>query len=158
MPTSDDTILRCLKRRVKARGSEGQTLVGVGDCAWRKGSTYGITIVHLERREVVDRFLETAGMTAAHSSWPSGLPARARARKPAPSAPAKRSSRMRRRRSARSGSAITGHACAGEIVSVMSLSPAYLVSVRALLHGLHSGPGYVLLQGTRPAASVSLAS
>lgn len=32
MPMSDDTILRCLKRRVKARGSEGKTrVVGVDD-------------------------------------------------------------------------------------------------------------------------------
>jgi len=66
MPTSDDTILRCLKRRVKARGSDGKTrVVGVDDWAWRKGSTYGTIIVDLERREVLDLFPERdAGMTA----------------------------------------------------------------------------------------------
>ena len=66
MPTSDDTILRCLKRRVKARGTEGNTrVVGVDDWAWRKGSTYGTIIVDLERREVLDLFPErAAGMTA----------------------------------------------------------------------------------------------
>lgn len=66
MPMSDDTILRCLKRRVKARGSERKTrVVGVDDWAWRKGSTYGTIIVDLEQREVVDLFPErAAGMTA----------------------------------------------------------------------------------------------
>jgi len=66
MPTSDDTILRCLKRRVKARSSEDNTrVVGVDDWAWRKGSTYGTIIVDLERREVLDLFPErAAGMTA----------------------------------------------------------------------------------------------
>ena len=66
MPRNDDTILRCLKRRVKARGSDGKTrVVGVDDWAWRKGSTYGTIIVDLERREVLDLFPErAAGMTA----------------------------------------------------------------------------------------------
>jgi hypothetical protein len=65
MPMSDGTILRCLKRRVKARGSERKTrVVGVDDWAWRKGSTYGTIIVDLEEREVVDLFPErAAGMT-----------------------------------------------------------------------------------------------
>jgi hypothetical protein len=66
MPMSDDTILRCLKRRVAARGSEGKArAVGVDDWAWRKGSTYGTIIVDLERREVLDLFPErAAAMTA----------------------------------------------------------------------------------------------
>ncbi|MEK8091019.1 ISL3 family transposase [Methylocystis sp. IM3] len=66
MPTSDDTILRCLKRRVKARRSkETARVVGVDNWAWRKGSTYGTIIVDLERREVLDLFPErAAGMTA----------------------------------------------------------------------------------------------
>lgn len=66
MPTSDDTILRCVKRRVKERSSEGKTrVVGVDDWAWRKGSTYGTIIVDLERRQVLDLFPErAAGMTA----------------------------------------------------------------------------------------------
>ena len=66
MPTSNDTILRCLKRRVKARGSDGKTrVVGVDDWAWRKGSTYRTIIVDLERREVLDLLPErAAGMTA----------------------------------------------------------------------------------------------
>ncbi len=66
MPTSDDTILRCLKRGVKARRSEETTrVVGVDDWAWRKGSTYGTIVVDLERREVLDLFPErAAGVTA----------------------------------------------------------------------------------------------
>ena len=55
MPTSDDTIVRCLKRRTKARRAEANLrVVGVDDWAWRKGSTYGTIIVDLEQREVVD--------------------------------------------------------------------------------------------------------
>jgi transposase len=63
---SDDTFLRCLKRRVKTHGSERKTrVVRVDDWAWRKGSTYGTIIVDLEQREVVDLFPErAAGMTA----------------------------------------------------------------------------------------------
>ncbi|KAF0127520.1 MAG: transposase family protein [Methylocystaceae bacterium] len=65
MPMSDDTILRYLKRRVKACGSERKTrVVGVDDWAWRKGSTYGTIIVDLEQRAVVDLIPErAAGMT-----------------------------------------------------------------------------------------------
>lgn len=70
MPTSDDTILRCLKRRMRARSSEETTrVVDVDDWAWRKGSTYGTIIVDLERREVLDLFPERAAdMTADCSS------------------------------------------------------------------------------------------
>jgi hypothetical protein len=66
MPTSDDTILRCLKRRAKTRSAEANIrVVGVDDWAWRKGFTYGTIIVDLERREVVDVLPDrSAGATA----------------------------------------------------------------------------------------------
>ena len=66
MPTSDDTILRGLKRRAKARrAATNIRVVGVDDWAWRKGSTYGTIIVDLERREVVDLLPDrSASMTA----------------------------------------------------------------------------------------------
>ncbi len=55
MPISDDTILRCLKRRAKAsRADANVRVLGVDDWAWRKGSTYGTIIVDLERRQVID--------------------------------------------------------------------------------------------------------
>ena len=55
MPTSDDTIVRSIKRRVKERCAETSVrIVGLDDWAWRKGSTYGTIIVDLERREVID--------------------------------------------------------------------------------------------------------
>jgi hypothetical protein len=42
MPTSDDTILRHLKRRAKERRAQANIrVVGIDDWAWRKGSTYG---------------------------------------------------------------------------------------------------------------------
>ena len=64
--TSDDTILRCLKRRAKLGRAETKVRVmGVDDWAWRKGSTYGTIIVDLERREVVDLLPDrSAGTTA----------------------------------------------------------------------------------------------
>ena len=66
MPTSDDTILRHLKRRAKAnRAATNIRVVGVDDWAWRKGSTYGTIIVDLERREVIDLLPDrSAGATA----------------------------------------------------------------------------------------------
>jgi len=66
MPTSDDTILRCLKRQAKARHVETSVRVlGVDDWAWRKGSTYGTIIVDLERRQVIDLLPDrSAGATA----------------------------------------------------------------------------------------------
>jgi len=66
MPTSDDTILRGLKRRAKARrAATNIRVVGIDDWAWRKGSAYGTIIVDLERREVVDLLPDrSASMTA----------------------------------------------------------------------------------------------
>jgi transposase len=66
MPTSDDTILRSLKRRTKERRAETSVrVVGLDDWAWRKGSTYGTIIVDLERREVIDLLPDrSAGATA----------------------------------------------------------------------------------------------
>ena len=66
MPTSDDTILRHLKRRAKAnRTGTSIRVVGFDDWAWRKGSTYGTIMVDLERREVIDLLPDrSAGTTA----------------------------------------------------------------------------------------------
>jgi transposase len=66
MPTSDDTILRYLKRRAKERRAQANVrVVGIDDWAWRKGSTYGTIIVDLERREVIDLLpVRSAGATA----------------------------------------------------------------------------------------------
>ena len=66
MPTSDDTILRHLKRRAKAnRTGTSIRVVGFDDWAWRKGSTYGTIMVDLERREVIDLLPDrSAGATA----------------------------------------------------------------------------------------------
>jgi transposase len=55
MPTSDDTILRHLKRQaMKRRVETSMRAVGLDDWAYRKGSTYGTIVVDLERREVID--------------------------------------------------------------------------------------------------------
>jgi len=55
MPTSDDTILRHLKRRAREpRPETSVRVVGIDDWAWRKVSTYGTIVVDLERREVID--------------------------------------------------------------------------------------------------------
>ena len=66
MPISDDTILRCLKRRARARRADASVRVlGVDDWAWRKGSTYGTIVVDLERRQVIDLLPDrSAGATA----------------------------------------------------------------------------------------------
>jgi transposase len=55
MPTSDNTILRRLKRHVGASGAAPPVRVAaIDDWSWRKGFTYGTIIVDLERRNVVD--------------------------------------------------------------------------------------------------------
>jgi transposase len=68
MPTSDDTILRHLKRRAKAERAEKSVgVVGIDDWAWRKGHNYGTIVVDLERREVVDVLPDRS--TASISAW-----------------------------------------------------------------------------------------
>jgi transposase len=68
MPASDDTILRHLNQRAKARRTEtGVRVVGVDDGAWNKGSTFGTIVVGLERREVVDVLPDRS--TASMSDW-----------------------------------------------------------------------------------------
>jgi transposase len=55
MPTSDDTILRHLKRQaIKSRTALLHRVVGIDDWGWIKGRRYGTLILDLERREVVD--------------------------------------------------------------------------------------------------------
>jgi transposase len=55
MPTSDDTILRHLKRQAaKSRTEPLLRVAGVDDWGWIKGRHYGTLILDLERREVVD--------------------------------------------------------------------------------------------------------
>ena len=52
---SDDTILRLLKLQASERGATTTVRVaGIDDWSWRKGRTYGIIVVDLERRQVVD--------------------------------------------------------------------------------------------------------
>ena len=68
MPTSDDTILRHLKRRTDGQRAETSVrVVGVDDWAWRKGHNYGTIVVDLERREVVDVLPDRS--TANISAW-----------------------------------------------------------------------------------------
>jgi hypothetical protein len=68
MPTSDDAILRHLKRRAKSRRTEtGVRVVSIDDWAWRQGSTYGTIVVDLERREVVDVLPDRS--TAGTVNW-----------------------------------------------------------------------------------------
>jgi len=67
MPTSDDTILRHLKRRAKARRAETSVrLADIDDWAWRKGSTYGAIVADLERREVIDVLPDRSTAGTAH--------------------------------------------------------------------------------------------
>ncbi len=53
IPTSDDTILRQLKR--DAEGSiPAPRVIGIDDWSWRRSSRYGTIIIDFERRSVVD--------------------------------------------------------------------------------------------------------
>ena len=55
MPTSDDTILRQLKRNAPP-STQGRNIrvVGIDDWSWRRSTRYGTIMVDLERRAVVD--------------------------------------------------------------------------------------------------------
>jgi transposase len=66
MPTSDDTILRHLKRQAASSTTRPPLRVaGIDDWGWIKGCRYGTLIVDLERREVVDVLPDrSAGSTA----------------------------------------------------------------------------------------------
>jgi transposase len=67
MPASDDTILRHLKRKARARRPETSIrVIGIDDWAWRKGCTYGTIVVDLERREVIDILPERSAEGTAH--------------------------------------------------------------------------------------------
>src|SRR5271157_4543025 len=68
LPQSKDTLLRSLKRSVRARvGAAPVRVVGIDDWSWRKGRTYGTIVVDLERREVVDVLQDRT--TAGTAEW-----------------------------------------------------------------------------------------
>jgi transposase len=52
-PTSPDTLLRRVKR-YEGGSPTAPRFVGVDDWAWRKGQSYGIILIDLERGRVVD--------------------------------------------------------------------------------------------------------
>ena len=55
LPTSDDTILRHLKRHAAAQQAPTAVRVaGIDDWSWRKGCRYGTIVVDLEQPEVAD--------------------------------------------------------------------------------------------------------
>jgi transposase len=55
MPVSDNSILRQLKRHVRARREVAPLrAIAIDDWSWRKGFSYGTIIVDLERRTVAD--------------------------------------------------------------------------------------------------------
>lgn len=74
MPTSDDTILRHLKRRLTASTGPQLALrvVGIDDWSWLKGCRFGTLIVDLERRQVVDVLPERSAENTAQ--WLSQHP------------------------------------------------------------------------------------
>ena len=67
MPTSDDTILRHLKRDATARAVPEPRVIGIDEWAWQKGRTFGTIIVDLEAREVVDVLPDRS--SAATAAW-----------------------------------------------------------------------------------------
>lgn len=72
MPVSDDTVLRCLRRRAAQNNGTPVRVVGIDDWAWRKGQTYGTIMVDLERRAVVDVLPHRS--FASTAEWLRGRP------------------------------------------------------------------------------------
>jgi transposase len=55
IPSSDDTVLRRVKTRMRAQGGAPHVRVlGVDDWAWRKRQHYGTILMDLEQRQVID--------------------------------------------------------------------------------------------------------
>ena len=69
MPVSDTTILAGLRQHARAQSESSAVaavhVADVDDWAWRKGSNYGMIIVDLERREVVDVLADRSAATTA---------------------------------------------------------------------------------------------
>jgi transposase len=68
--TSGDTLLRLIRRRmtqsaIEPPKTELPRVIGVDDCAWRKGCIYGTIIVDLERRKVIDLLPDREAETLA---------------------------------------------------------------------------------------------
>ena len=63
VPVSNDTLLRVVRRRKRAR-TDKLSVIGIDDFAFRRGQTYGTIVCDLERRRPVtllpDRALETS--------------------------------------------------------------------------------------------------
>jgi len=73
MPVSDTTILRDLKRSARSHANPVHVrVVGIDDWAWRKGMTYGMVIVDLECRRVVDLLPDRSAASTA--KWIEGHP------------------------------------------------------------------------------------
>ncbi|MDE3178513.1 MAG: transposase [Acidobacteriota bacterium] len=65
MTTSDDTILRPLKRLTHDSGTADHRVIGVDEWAWAKGQHFGTIVVDLERRRVVDLLPESSAESMA---------------------------------------------------------------------------------------------
>jgi hypothetical protein len=65
-PVRDDTLLRSVKRVQHDQDLNPVRVVGVDECAWKKGQTYGTLLVDLERRTVAELLTaRSAASTAA---------------------------------------------------------------------------------------------
>src|SRR5215213_6269001 len=71
MPASADTVLRLI-RSLPLPEPEPPRVVGVDDCALRKGRTYGTIVVDLDRRRVLDLLPDRTAETLA--DWLRGQP------------------------------------------------------------------------------------
>ena len=79
MPISDDTILRQLKRGAADAQSNSEVwAVGIDDWSWRRGTSYGIIMVDLDRRSVVD-ILDDRSVESTASGFGTILPSRSSA-------------------------------------------------------------------------------
>jgi len=72
LPQSDDTVLRSLKANAGTSRTRSPTVVGIDDWSWLKGRRYGIIVVDLERRVVVDVLPERSAEATA--DWLSRHP------------------------------------------------------------------------------------
>ena len=65
IPVSKDTLLRVVRRRT-AEPTSAPKVIGIDDCAWKRGHRYGTIICDLEQRRIADILPDQEAVAFGH--------------------------------------------------------------------------------------------